>query len=446
MWGQGLSISVRDQSDEGQDVQAVVQAFLDDPGNRITFSGSQAREEMEQSLYTDGEAFCALFTSPMTGRVKARWLLPDEIVDILTDPEDSVSHWYYKREYTERSVVDGRTVWRYRVAYYPALGYEPQGADRQRFIDGAPVYWDTPVRMVAVNRPTSAGLGATRGVPDSFAAIAWARSYKEFLEQWAVLMKALARYAWRTKTRGDKAKAVAAKVSAAPAADARGGNPTGAGATVVTDPNTTLEAIPKTGATIDADSGRPLAAMTATALEVPVTMLLGDPGVTGARAVADTLDQPMDLAMKLRRELWTAFIRDVLDHVIDWAVRAPKGPLTGRVMRDGERVLVELPDNDDRTLDIAWPDFDSTPVGELVKAIVEADSARKLPPLAIARLLAEALGIRDIDELLDQITDGDGNFIDPDATAGQAAIDAFRQGRDPAGVLDDEDELADDEA
>jgi hypothetical protein len=293
--------------------------------------------------------------------------------------------------------------------------------------------------MVAVNRPT----GATRGIPDCFAAIAYARSYKEFLEAWTVLTKALARFAWQTKTRGDKAKQVAAKIGAAPAVEARGGNPNGYGATAVTDPHTTLEAVPKSGATIDADSGRPLASMVATALDVPVTMLLGDPGVTGARAVADTLDQPTELMANMRRELWTEFHRDVLNYVIDWAVRAPQGPLKGRITRDpgSNRVTVLLPDNDDRTIDISWPDFDSTPVETLVKAIVEADGTMKLPPLVTLRLLLQALKVKDIDEVLDDVTDDKGNFVPPDATAGQAMVDRFRRGentgQDPAGADDE---------
>jgi hypothetical protein len=298
--------------------------------------------------------------------------------------------------------------------------------------------WDAPVRMVSVNRPS----GSTRGVPDSFAAIAWARSYKEFLEQWATLMRALARYAWQTKTRGDRAKSVAAKVGTAPAIgnlrDAvRDGNIAGAGSHVVTDPNTSLEAIPKTGATIDADSGRPLAAMVATALGVPVTMLLGDPGVTGARATATTLDQPMELEMQLRRELWGEVMQDVIDHVIDWAIRAPKGPLKGTVQRDGDRVIVELPDDDDRTIDIDWPEFESLPVDVLVKAIAEASAW--LPPLVVAQQMAAALKLDNVDEILGDLTDEAGNFIDPVATAnanaGQAAVDAFRKGQDPAATL-----------
>lgn len=440
IWGQGVAITVRDQSDDGQDVNAVVQRFMDDPGNVKTFAGSQAHEEMEQALYTDGEAAAALFTNGITGKVSLRWIPVEQINDIITNPDDAAEDWYYRRDYSERSLVDGQLIERQRTVYYPALGYEPAGGSKLRYINGAEVMWNAPVRMVSVNRVSNTG--STRGIPDSFAAIAWARSYKEFLENWSVVMKALSRFTWKASTKGDRAKTVAAKVAANSAVDVRGGNPSGAGATAVMDPNTTLEAIPKTGATIDADSGRPLAAMTASALDVPVTMLLGDPGVTGARAVADTLDQPMELAMNLRRELWAGFIRDVINYVIDWAVRAPQGGLTGRITRDpgSNRVTVLLPDNDDRTVDITWPDFDSTPVDKLVAAIVAADGTTKVPPLVTLRLLLEALRVKDIDEVLDSATDDEGNFIDPLVTAGQVAARAHRNGEDPAAALNGDDQ------
>lgn len=443
VWGQGVTITVRDQSDDGQDVSTVVQRFLDDPKNIKTFSGSQAHEEMEQALYTDGELATALFTNRLTGRVDARSIPIEEITDIITNPEDKVDAWFYKRTYNDRRLVGEQLIEQSRTVFYPALGYEPPVGQKPRYINGYEVMWEAPVVLVSVNKPTS----GARGIPDSFASIAWSRSYKEFLEQWSVLMKALARFAWQAKTRGDKAKTVAGKIAAAPGTEVRGGNRDGVGATAVTDPNTTLEAIPKTGATIDADSGRPLAAMVAAALDVPVTMLLGDPGVTGARAVADTLDQPMELAMNLRRALWTQYMTDVLNYVIDQSIRAPQGDLTGRVRREGTHVIAELPEGDDRTIDITWPEFDSTPVAELVKAIVEADGTTHVPPLVTLRLLLQALKVDNVDDILDEVTDDDGNFVNPnpDQDTGQSAVDRFRRGDpDPTGG-DEEDDDADED-
>jgi hypothetical protein len=96
---------------------------------------------------------------------------------------------------------------------------------------------------------------------------------------------------------------------------------------------------------------------------------------------------------------------------------------------------VLLPDNDDRTVDIDWPEFDSTPVKDLVEAIVQADGTMKVPPLVTLRLLLQALKVKDLDEVLDDATDDEGNFIDPGVTAGQVAAKAFRDGKDPATAL-----------
>jgi hypothetical protein len=40
-----------------------------------------------------------------------------------------------------------------------------------------------------------------------YAALDWARAYKEFLEDWASIAKALSRFAWKSRTRqGNQAK------------------------------------------------------------------------------------------------------------------------------------------------------------------------------------------------------------------------------------------------
>ena len=281
------------------------------------------------------------------------------------------------------------------------------------------------------------------GLPDTYAALPWSRAYKDFLEDWAKLVKSLSRFAWRLTAKGSKVSKVAAKVRSAmnaPSTSARAAEPNDVGGAAVGDPNLSLEAIPKTGATIDSESGRPLAAMVAAALGVPVTMLLGDPGTTGARATAETLDRPTELEMNLRRELWAEVERRLLDYVVDQAVKAPQGPLKGTVKRDetGREVVTLSGDADGsmRTVDIVWPPLEDTPIDVLVNAITAADATGKLPPLLVARLLCEALGVDDVDEVLEELVDPEtGEFVDPRVTAGQVAVDAFRDGRDPAAAL-----------
>ena len=424
VWGSGVEITARDA-----DVNAVIQDFLDDEGNRAAFTGEQAHEENERALGTDGNVFVALFTKPATGRVQARTIVFDEIADVITNPDDRDDPWYYLRSWTTTELVPGaggvtsRTV--QRQEYYPALGYRPRV--RPRALDGKPIHWDCPVLHVSVNRLD----GWKFGVGDVYTALPWARAYREFLADWAQLVKALSRFAWRQTSRGrSTAQRAAAQLrQALPPATAEGQS--NAGATVAMTADATLEAIPKTGATIDSESGRPLAAMIAAGLEIPVTSLLSDPGQTGARAVAETLNQPTRLVMNMRRTRWAEAHRRVLGYVVAEAVRAPRGPLAGSVIRDEhDREVVTLAQDAPTTVEVSFPSLDEVDPNQLISSIKTADDTRKLPPLTIARLLLQALGVKDVDEVLEELTDADGNFIDPEITAGLAAMRRHDRGED----------------
>lgn len=436
VWGQGLSITARDD-----DVQDVISGFLDDESNQRTFTSATAREELERALGTDGNLFFALFTSPRSGRVQVRVLPWDEITDVITNPEDASEPWFYQRDWwvNRRDPISGGIITERRIAYYPALGYRPrQRPPRIRDVgtgQQGQIMWDAPTLHVKVN-----GLLHWKfGVGDAYAAIDWANAYREFLTDWARLVKSLSRFAWRLTTRGSKQAQAKTRLATAPTTDPTTGEARRVGATALLTPEMALEAIPKSGATIDSESGRPLAAMVATALDVPVTMLLGDPGTTGARATAETLDTPTERAMQQRRGVWAGVLHQVLSHVIAEAVRAPDGPLTGTITVDETgRQTVTLDGDAPATVDIAWPDLDDVDVAVIVKAIVEADATGRMPPEVTARLLLEALGVKDVDGILANLVDEQGRWIGPDgpdSAAAQAALDAFRRGQDPAAVM-----------
>lgn len=435
VWGQGVSITARDDT-----VATVIQRFLDDPGNRRAFTGDQAHEELERLAFTDGNAFLALFTNPRTGRVQVRRLPWDEISDVICNPDDRSDPWYYQRDYWSERIhpATGARITERRTVFYPALGFKPKARPVSlRSPDGSVgrVEWGAPVYHVKVG-----GLDGWKfGLPDCYAAIDWANAYREFLTDWARLVKALSRFAWRLTTKGNKQAAARARIAAAPTRDPVTGDAQHAGATAITTPDMMLEAVPKSGATIDSDSGRPLAAMTAAALDVPVTMLLGDPGTTGARATAETLDTPTERSMELRRGVWTDAYRAILRHVITEAVRAPEGLLKGKVETDpyDGSEIAHVQGDVDTTLDISWPDMDDIDVAKTIEAIVKADSTTHLPPEVSARLLLEALGVRDVDGILAKLVGPDGEWLGPGASAGQAAVDAFRRGEDPASVVGD---------
>lgn len=420
--GQGAQRTARANGkggDKEQDVQAVVKAFLDDEGNARSFTGPPARNRLERTLATDGEFFVALITRPLTGEVQTRVILADEVADIIHNPEDRSEPWYYKRRWVERQYHDdGSTTDVQREMLYPDVDYRP--ARQPAMFAGLQVAWDKPILHVNVNRPEH----WQRGVPDVYSAINWARAYKTFLEQWASLVAALSKFAWRTTADGAKqARQIRSAMTAAAPSYPGDPDPNTVGATAVTGVGHVLEAIPKSGATIDSESGRPLAMMVAAALDVPVTMLLGDPGQTGARAVAETLDLPTELTMNQRREeVWTHADQRILRYVITEAVRASRGPLKGKIVRDRfrDRETVQLDGDTDPTIDIIWPDLDDTTTKEQVDAIVSAAATGTMPPEEILRLLLAALGVTNADTIIEQMLGDDGTFKWPSQPSQQA--------------------------
>jgi hypothetical protein len=440
IWGQGVEITARLDS-EDETLAAQVNALIDDfeTDNETSLTGAQPREELERALGTDGNVYLAMFTSQLTGRVQVRSTPADEIKDVIANPEDRDEPWFYLREYVvdvvEPGTLPGSTRARRQTkkTYHPALGFRP--SQRPRSINGAEVRWDAPILHVAVNRLD----GWKYGIPDAYASIAWARMYRDFLVDWAGLTKALSKIAWKatgdTKSRAAKAAAAArAAATAAPSLDQRAD----AGQTVISGPGNTFEAVSKSGATIDSESGKPLAAMVAAGLGLPVTLLLADPGTTGARAVAETLDKPTILEMGMRRLLWQAALQRILVHVIAAAVEAPRGRLSGTTLIDDwGRKHTHLAGGVEPVLEFAWPPLaDMDPV-QLVNAIVAADGTEKMPPLTTARMLLAALGVRDVDEVLrkEGLIDADGNWVAPEATAGDVAVQRFRRGEDPAAAV-----------
>lgn len=428
VWGGGVTIAADQDEDAAQDVNAVVQAFLDDPSNKASLTSGQAREELERRLGTDGNDFTALITNPVTGRVQVRNIPWSQILDVIADPEDAATPWFYLRQWTTTAVEAGyvgtRTRRETRRAYYPALGFRP--TLRPVEIGGVPIEWDKPLLHTTVNRPD----GSVWGIGDVFAALPWALGYKQFLEDWARYMRSLSSIAWKVTAKSKPgAAAIRERIASAPASIDGG-----IGQVAVTSDSQNLSAISKSGATLDSESGRPLAAMCAAAMDVPVTMLLSDPGVTGARATAETLDRPTEDAANARRATHTSRLAAILEHVVTSQVRAPQGALTGTITLDREtgRETVALANNQSSSVTIDWPDLTDVDVKVLVDAIAAADGTEVLPPQVVLRLLLVALRVENADEVIKSCTDEQGNFVYPaDAAAAASQQNAIANGDQP---------------
>ena len=436
VFGDGVDVAVQNQGDKNQqDVEAVVTEYLEDESNRDAVFGAQARAALEGNLFDDGNVFVGHWVDPLTGQVQVRKIPFNEITDIVTKPGDKSTPWFYRREWVERPLTgNGIPSEERKVAYYPALKYQPSA--EIKYLNQAPVLWPgrtypgygsgAAIYHLKVN---PVGRDELWGIGDGYAAMPWARAYKEFLEDWAKLMKALSKIAWHFKDKagGTQLARTAAQLAAS---DTIAG--TSYGSMEVEAPN-------RSGATFDAGSGRPLAAMVASALGVTVTILTADPGQEGARAVAETLDRPQRLEMQARREVHAEFYRATTAFAIEQSLKAPRGALKGRLDRRGDRLIAVFPDGTDATVEVTWPPLDDIDQKSLIESIVAADSTGKIPPAETMKLLLRALGYEDIAELVEDNTDADGNWIDKtqaaDAAAGNAAADALRRGEDPSDTL-----------
>nr|DAU42395.1 MAG TPA: portal [Caudoviricetes sp.] len=385
VFGSGIGITC----DEESGVNEFVQDFLDDPDNRISLTGHSAHQALGVHEAADGNIFFLLFTDPATGRTVVRTESIEHIEKILPMQEDSARPALYLRSHYQ----DGRTT----KTWHPALNFQP--VNKYAELDGVPVDWNTPIYHHAVNRIPMSLLGT----PDLFAASPWISAYKNYLQDWARLMRAISKISHRIT--GKTSRAVQEARSAIQQAAAA----TQPGAIGLVDAEITT--MPNTGATIDAESGKPLAAMIAAALGVPVTMLLADPGQTGARAVAETLDRPLQLEIEARRRTWEETYRAIINHIINT-----------------QTTLGNLPQDAPLTITFHWDDITPEPTQAQLDAITTADQLGVLPLEQTALLAMRALGITDPDEKINELRDADGQIHRTTETTGDALIRAAYAG------------------
>lgn len=415
VWGQGWSVQAADK-----EINAVLTTFLDDPKNAPEL-GHQARGQKETELQTDGNLFFCFFPNITTGRVRVRSIPFDEIDLVITDPNDRKTPWYYRRQWTEdtTSTATGAVETRQRTAYYPDWRYTP--TNKPASIGNVPVRWDSPICHV---RGSAGYSNWAFGCSEIYASIDWARAYKEFLEDWASIVRAYRRFAFQLSTPGGKQgiASAKAKLGSTLGSGGTGGEtnpPPVVGSTFITGGDASLTPVRTSGATVAAEDGRRLLLMVAAAVGLPETFF-GDVSV-GTLATAESLDRPTELAMRDRQTLWADIYGQIFAYVLLWAVKAPQGPLRAlgvvqTTVEDGQiSERVEWNTGVNPHIDIDFPPIISGALESKVKAIVSAATldgkapAGTLDLATITRLLLLALGEDDVDEMIGRLfPDGEG--------------------------------------
>ncbi len=294
IWSKGIILPETDTEPSKPGAKTILHKVLNDPINKRYFIDDDAHEELERAMYSGGNLHALVDTKTRT----ARRIPLKEITDLITNPDFAEEVWAWKREWqhTDRTgKSETKQTW-----YYTDDCPLPRAKRAKTQIQNVPVDHTQVIVTHSVNRQ----VGWPLGLPDAIAAVAWAKLYSEFLKHGYVMSRALASIAFR---------ATVASKAAGENASMKLANTNGAGNTAVMGAANSLTALPTAGRGYDFDSGRPIAAMVATAVQVSIVHLLSDPGAAGSSyGSASNLDLPTRRAVVSRQASWVSFYRRLL--------------------------------------------------------------------------------------------------------------------------------------
>lgn len=420
VFGRGVEVSSPDP-----DANDVLKEFMERNGKVV---GQVGLTELERAKYYDGNIFFAFFADTMeTGTTTIRTIDATEMMEIVTDPDDTSTPWFYKREWTDRifNATNGTTSTRSKTAWYPALGYTP--GKKQKTIGGKPVMWETPI----YHRKCGAIAKWHFGCPLAYAALDWARAAKRFLEACATVKQALAQISMILTTKGGQAALEAQKqalsTTVGPQTDIWDENPSAVNGSIFgSGPGTTLQAFKTSGAGGDPEEVRRFELMVWRVFGIPETF--GGDVKTGNLATATSLDRPTELNFLEKQEAWREDLTVIAKYVLSVSLGAASGQLAeawrkrtkkvepgnvvvmeaSRVSKKGQTVKYSSSGQSDSKIEVmvTFPSIREGDMGALVDATVAAmtlgtQSIIGIDEKAGVRKLAEIADIEDYDEVLD---------------------------------------------
>lgn len=400
VFGQGVNIA-----SDNEEVNDVIHDFLDNTKNKSELTSHQNRMVKEIELQLFANIFFVFFVDKLTGAVKVRTIPENEIKLIITDPEDSKTPLYYKRVYriTKFNTSEGQHTGSQELTKY-YKDWQVTELDLRKVIVPAE---EAVIYHVSVNKLSDMQFG----VSEVYAAIDWAKAHKSFLEDWATITKSYAQFAWNL-TAKNKTGMVRAKSKLGTTLNSTGTtetNPPPSTASILTNTEgTKMEPIKTAGATTRADDGDKLVHMVSAATGIFYHYLVGDPS-TGNLATAKSMERPMELQFKNRQQLWVDVYTNILNFVIDQSIIASAGKLKGGREKIGEEINIVLAGDEERLINVTFPDLLEKDTKARIEAILKSATldgkqlAGTMELKVVARLVLEALGEKDIDEMLDKM-------------------------------------------
>jgi hypothetical protein len=431
IWSQGSSTQAVDS--KIQDI--VVDPMMEDDANRDELFGHQGQLATSVDRQVDGNLFFGLFTNGL-GDVSVRSIPVEQITEILSREGDGRITTFYRRMWTEEVLNEytGAAETHQKEELHPDWRYHP--SHKPDMFGGLKVNWDAPI----IHRKTGGFKAMKYGVPETYAALEWARAYKGFLEDWHSIVKSLSRFAWKASTKGRKGKKLRKKLEEEgkgtgpnTESEPKIPRPKRMGDAIIMGEGDDFTPIPKTGATVASEDARPSRLMVAAAMGLPDTIMSGDVDV-GNFATSKTLDRPTELMMLSEQQLEADLRADIFRYSIDAKVRALQLP--GKEVQDPRSGLWRIEYSGDPTVNITFPPILEHDTKANIEAIVAAATlmgrtdAGVLPPEYLAESLLEALGAEDIDKLMKELPEEEQEEAENEMVdAIESLVEALKQGR-----------------
>lgn len=387
VFGRGVEISSTDE-----DANDVLKDFVED--NKMVL-GQIGLAKLEKTKYYDGNLFFAFFPDKLaTGKVKLRTIDATEMQEIISDPDDSDTEWYFKRVWSQKIWNPGNGTWEVKSqeAYYPALNYEP--TPKPASFNNIPVMWDVPIH----HRKCGEVAKWVFGCPIIYPAIDWARAARRFLEACMTVRLSLASIAATLTTKGGQQAMEGAKqqlsTTVGPSAAIWDTNPTPVSASIfASGPGTTLQAFNTRGGGGDPEDVRQYKLMCCMVCGVPETFLADVS--TGNLATATTLDRPTELVFMEKQEAWREDLAIIAKYVLKVSSGASGGKLKEALgTRAGKVRIVEMRRYQDVTGRWIWEADKNAKAKNIIEVTVNFPAIREgdIPALITATTSAMTLG------------------------------------------------------
>lgn len=389
--------------------QAALAKFVTQPDNRGVIFGARGGALAQAELDLTGSLFVSCHARDRANRIidppQVRLVPFEEIVEVVSDPEDRAHPMFYVRQ----RQVGSREL----EELHPALAHalDPR-TKREPQINGKLVRWDIPIAHFRRGLPNGS---SPWSIPIAWPSISWALAHTHFLSDAASVSKALAKVANQLVGKGASAAQVeAARKKLDTSLDTTAGqesNPRpAAGSTFVTSDQWEYKAMNIRGAGLDTKEAKAFRMQVAAAFDLPDHVLIGDVD-QGSRATAEGLDRPTELAMLHEQRAWS----EVYSTLATWALTA------AGYRKDLPPVVT------------AWEPINEPDPAPRVSALLQAVAPGVIDPSmaenaeAIRRELLYRAGVEDPDGLLDGFDpDAEPHDTPDDAAEAQAMLAKIR--------------------